>query len=159
MAKINDDTLAGLILLAYSLVHIFYLTPDQVELHLHDTVLVMSPRFFCYVTAGILAILSAVLIFLSLRPKGQKAAAEAPVTSWKPFMRGMFCTALSCAYVLLASILGFFASTALAMVAFLLYFGVRDWLGILIFLVIILGSIYLFFVQALKVVMPEGLLY
>jgi hypothetical protein len=159
MAKINNDTLAGLILLAYSLIHIFYLTPDQVELHQNDTMLALSPRLFCYITAGTLAVLSTILIFMSLSPKSQKQAAEAAATSWQPFMRGLFCTAVACAYAALASVLGFFVSTAIAMIALLLYFGVRSWAGILVFLVIILGFLYLFFVEALKVVMPEGLLY
>lgn len=159
MVKANKDALAGFIMLAYSLIHIFYLTPVQVELHQNDTVLALSPRLFCYITAGTLACLSATLLFMSLSPKGRRAAAQAPPTSWQPLMRGLFCSALACAYVALASVLGFFVSTALAMVVFLIYFGVRSWSGILVFLVIVLGFIYLFFVQALKVVMPEGLFF
>lgn len=159
MAKINNDTLAGLIFLAYSLIHIFFLTPDQVELHQNDTVAALSPRLFCYITAGTLAVLSAILIIMSLSPKSQKEAAEATASSWRPFMRGVFCTAVACAYAALASVLGFFVSTAIAMIVLLLYFGVRSWSGILLFLVVILGFLYLFFVEALKVVMPDGLLY
>jgi len=45
------------------------------------------------------------------------------------------------------------------MTAFLLYFGVRRWVGIVLFLVVVLGFIYVLFIQALKVVMPDGLLY
>ena len=45
------------------------------------------------------------------------------------------------------------------MTVFLIYFGVKNWWGILLFLVIVLGFIYLLFVQALKVVMPDGLLF
>ena len=157
MAKINNDTLIGFVLLLYSLIHIFYLTPDQVELHQNDAVLAMSPRLFCYITAGTLAFLSAVLIGLSLTPGGQKAAASP--SSWRPLMRGLFCTAVACAYALLAGVLGFFVSTILAMIALLLYFGVRSWPGILLFLVVVLGFLYLFFVEALRVVMPDGLLY
>ena len=74
-------------------------------------------------------------------------------------MRGLFCTAVACAYALLAGVLGFFVSTILAMIALLLYFGVRSWPGILLFLVVVLGFLYLFFVEALRVVMPDGLLY
>ena len=158
MAKLNNDTLAGLIMLVYSLIHIFYLTPDQVELHQNDVLLALSPRLFCYITAGLLGGLSTLLVILSLTPKGQ-ATAAAPAASWQPLMRGLFSTAMACAYALLASFLGFFVSTALAMTVFLIYFGVRNWSGILLFLVIVLGFIYLLFVEALKVVMPDGLLY
>ena len=159
MVKINNDTLAGLIMLAYSLVHIFYLTPDQVELHQRDILLAMSPRLFCYITAGTLALLSVILILMSVSPKSRAAAAEAPATPWQPLIRGLFCTAIACAYAALAGVLGFFASTVLTMIVLLFFFGVRNWYGILLFLVVIMGFLYLFFVKALKVVMPDGLLY
>jgi MFS family permease len=159
MAKINNDTIAGFIMLAYSLIHIFYLTPDQVEMHQSNTVLAMSPRLFCYITAGTLGVLSAVLITMSFSPKSQKAAADAKTPSWEPLMRGLFCTAIACAYVAMASVLGFFVSTTLAMIVLLFYFGVKNWKGILLFLVVVLGFLYLFFVKALKVVMPDGLLF
>jgi hypothetical protein len=111
MAKINNDTWAGFIMLAYSLIHIFYLTPDQVEMHQSDTLLALSPRLFCYITAGTLGVLSAVLITMSFSPKSQKAAADAKAPSWEPLMRGLFCTAMACAYVAWRSVLGFFVST------------------------------------------------
>ena len=155
--RINNDTIAGIIMLVYSLFHIFYLTPDQVELHQNDTLLALSPRLFCYITAGILTGLSSILIILSLTPKGQEAAVSN--SSWRPLMRGLCCTAMACAYVAMASVLGVFVSTALAMIAFLYYFGVRNWLGIALFLLVVLGFIYLLFIEALKVVMPEGLLF
>jgi hypothetical protein len=74
-------------------------------------------------------------------------------------MRGLFSTAMACAYVALAHYIGFFVSTALAMTVFLIYFGVKKWSGILLFLFVVLGFIYLLFVKALKVVMPDGLLF
>lgn len=159
MAKINNDTLAGFIFLAYSLIHIFILTPDQVEMHQEVALAAMSPRLFCYITAGTLAVLSAALIFLSLSPKSRAAGAGEGASSWQPLMRGLFCTAVAAAYATLAGVLGFFVSTALAMIALLLYFGVRSWSGILIFMTVVLGFLYLFFVKALKVVMPDGLLF
>ena len=159
MAKVNNDILASFIMLAYALFHIFYLTPDQVELHQHDTTLALSPRFFCYITAALLAGLSTILVFLSFRKKSRMGAVRESATSWQPLMRGLFSTAIACVYVLLASVIGFFVSTALAMIVFLIYFGVRNWAGILIFLVVVLGFIYLLFIEALKVVMPDGLLF
>ena len=160
MSKISNDTLAGLVLLVYSLIHIFYITPNQVELHLNDTVLALSPRLFCYITGGLLSGLSAILLIQSIRKNGRgKTEETAEPTSWQPLMRGLFSAAMACAYVALASLLGFFAATALAMTVFLIYFGVRRWSGILLFLFVVLGFIYLLFVKALKVVMPDGLLF
>ena len=157
MSKLNNDTLAGLILLAFSLLLAFYFTPTQVEIHQHIAIVANSPRFFCYLTAGMLGVLSVILIFLGRRKDAQTA--EAQPASWKPLWRGLLSTAIACLYVILANFLGFFVSTALAMTFFLVYFGIRKWTGVLLFLVIVLGFIYLLFVQALKVVMPDGLLF
>lgn len=159
MVKFNNDTIAGSILLVFSLVLAFYITPNQVELHRNIVLLALSPRLFCYITAATLGVLSAVLIYFSLKKDAQAAAAAAPPTPWQPLLRGLFSAAVACVYALLAGVLGLFVSTALAMTVFLIYFGVRRWSGILLFLFIVLGFIYLLFVQALKVVMPDGLLY
>ena len=158
MARINRDTIAGGILLAFSLILAFYLTPDQVE-YRANVPAALSARLFCYITAGLLGMLSLVLIIMSLRKNGQTAAAQGAHTSWEPIIRGALCTVVSAVYVALSSVLGFFTSTALAMIVFLLYFGVKKWTGILLFLVIILGFIYLLFVEALKVAMPDGLFF
>lgn len=155
MERVNKDTFAGLILLVFSLIHIIYIIPSQVDLHRSDAMLALSPRLFCYITGGLLAGLAAILLLASLR----KGAAEGPADSWQPLMRGLFSTALAVAYVALAGILGFFISSALAMTAFLIYFGVRNWAGILVFLVVVLGFIYLLFIKGLKVVMPDGLIF
>ncbi len=159
MAKFNNDTWAGLIMLVFSLVLAFYITPNQVELHRNIQLLALSPRLFCYITAGLLGVLSAVLVFLSFKKEAQESAAANRYNSWQPLMRGLFSTAVACVYALLSGILGIFVSTALAMTVFLIYFGVRQWKGMLLFLFIVLGFIYLLFVQALKVVMPDGLFY
>ena len=157
MVKFNNDTWAGLIMLVFSLVLAFYITPNQVELHRNVVLLALSPRLFCYVTAGLLGFLSAILIYLSLKKDAQSLKEQ--YTSWQPLMRGLFCTGIACIYALLSGILGIFVSTALAMTVLLIYFGVRSWKGILLFLVVLLGFIYFLFVQALKVVMPDGLLF
>lgn len=158
MAKLNRDNIAGLIMLVFSLVLIFYITPDQVESH-GNVPMALSARSFCYITGGLLAILSFILIITSSKKSAQAAIAKSEKSSWEPLIRGLACTAMAAAYIASSSFLGFFVSTAVAMTVFLIYFGVKNWWGILLFLVIVLGFIYLLFVQALKVVMPDGLLF
>jgi len=158
MAKFNRDNVAGLILLAFSLLLAFYLTPNQVEARSGGP-LALSPRLFCYLSSGLLGVLSCILFFSNLKQKTATAAAETGPGSWEPIMRGLSCTVLACLYVVLANFLGFFVSTALAMTVFLFYFGVRKWYGILLFQLVVLGFIYLLFVKALKVVMPDGILF
>ena len=158
MVKFNRDSISGLVLLIFSLILAFYLTPDQVESH-GSVPVALSPRLFCYLTAGLLGILSVMLIAASLKNGGRAGAGTSRYTSWEPIVRGMICTLVACAYVAMSDYLGFFASTALAMVIFLVYFGVKRWWGILLFLIVLLGFVYLLFVQALKVVMPDGLLF
>lgn len=157
MAKLNRDTIAGLILVAFSLILAFYLTPAQVETH-GSAPAALSARLFCYITAGLLGVLSLILTIGSIRKSG-RAVVETEPKSWEPLIRGLSCTAVATIYVALSGVLGFFVSTALAMAVFLIYFGVRKWSGILLFLIIVLGFIYLLFVEGLKVMMPDGLLF
>lgn len=158
MVKFNRDATAGLILLVFSLILAFYLTPNHVESR-GDGPLALSPTLFCYLTSGLLGALSLILVFTSLKQNVETDVAETGPGSWEPFIRGLICTAIACLYIAGADILGFFVSTAVTMTVFLIYFGVRKWIGILLFQVIILGFIYLLFIRALKVVMPDGLFF
>jgi hypothetical protein len=157
MANLNQDSIAGLILLAFSLILAFYLTPTQVEMQ-GQVPAALSPRLFCYIMSGLLAVLSLALVVMSMR-SGAKVVVETQQTSWEPLVRGLLCSAIAAVYIALSGVLGFFVSTALAMTVFLIYFGVRKWSGIVLFLVIILGFIYLLFIQGLKVVMPDALFF
>ena len=158
MVKFNRDNIAGLVLLVFSLILAFYLTPNHVESRSGGP-LALSPRLFCYLTSGLLAVLSLILTFSNLKRNAETAVAETRLNSWEPIIRGLICTAIACLYVAMADILGFFVSTALAMTVFLIYFGVRKWSGILLFQIVVLGFIYLLFIKALKVVMPDGILF
>ncbi len=158
MVKLNRDSIAGLVLLTFSLILAFYLTPNHVETH-GNVPAALSPRLFCYLTSGLLGILSTMLIVVSLKNSVLTNTGESSYKSWEPITRGLICTAVACAYIAMSDSIGFFVSTALAMVIFLVYFGVKKWWGILLFLTVLLGFIYLLFVQALKVVMPAGLLF
>lgn len=158
MVKLNRDSISGLILLAFSLILAFYLTPNQVESH-GSVPAALSPRLFCYLTSGLLGMLSMMLIVVSLKDSGRTNAGASQYSSWEPIARGMICAFVACVYIAMSASLGFFVSTALAMIIFLVYFGVKKWWGILLFLIVLLGFIYLLFVQALKVVMPDGILF
>ena len=157
MAKLNRDGIAGLILLAFSLILAFYLTPTQVEMQ-GQVPPALSPRLFCYIMSGLLAVLSLALLVVSLKSDAKVAAGEQQA-SWEPLVRGLLCSAIAAVYIALSGVLGFFVSTALAMTVFLVYFGVRKWRGIGLFLIIILGFIYLLFIEGLKVVMPDALFF
>ena len=158
MVKFNRDNIAGLILLAFSLILAFYLTPNHVGGR-GGGPLALSPTLFCYLTSSLLGLLSLILIFSNLKPDTATDSADTGAGSWEPIIRGLICTAVACLYIAMANILGFFVSTALAMTVFLIYFGVRKWFGILMFQIIVLGFIYLLFIKALKVTMPDGLLF
>ncbi|WP_024333017.1 tripartite tricarboxylate transporter TctB family protein [Desulfotignum balticum] len=158
MVKLNRDSIAGLVLLAFSLILAFYLTPNHVESH-GSVPAALSPRLFCYLTSGLLGMLSIMLIATSLKNSGRNGTGTIRYSSWEPITRGLICTVVACVYIAMSGYIGFFASTALAMIIFLVYFGVKKWWGILLFLIVLLGFIYLLFVQALKVNMPDGILF
>ena len=63
-----------------------------------------------------------------------------------------------CIYVALISVLGFFVASSLTAVFFMLYFGVKSYLQVLLVLVIMNTFIYMLFVWQLRISLPTGLL-
>ena len=86
MAKLNRDNIAGLIMLVFSLVLIFYITPEQVESH-GNVPMALSARSFCYITGALLAILSLILIITSSKKSAQAIIAKSENPSWEPLIR------------------------------------------------------------------------
>ena len=151
MAFLKRDVFAGLILMAFSLLLFFVLIPNQVEPAAGGPI-ALSPRLFCYVTAFLLLALSINLTLSALR-----SAEEAEEQTGNSLVRAAIAVVVSSVYVAGISFLGYFASTALALLFFLFFFGAKEIKTVFLFLLVILPFIYLLFVKGLKVILPEGL--
>ena len=71
---------------------------------------------------------------------------------------GMISFGFCAAYVLLITVLGFFAATSVFMISYMFFLGMRKWH---VLLAVTLGTdlaIYIFFVNQMRVILPTGIL-
>lgn len=154
MLRLNQDVISGAGLALFAALLYLVIIPNQVE-YSGTGPLALSPRLFCQITAVLLLILSLSLLVIGLRAKPEEE--EKAEATGHPLVRGAIAVALSALYVVLITYLGYFSSTILVMLFFLRFFGSKSWKAELLFLFIVIPFIYVLFVIALKVVLPEGL--
>ncbi len=153
----NKDVISGAALAVFAALLYLVIIPNQVEYNEAGPT-ALSPRLFCQITAVLLLILSVSLVVIGLRAKpGEEAEADSGAKG-SPFVRGSIAIAVSALYVVLITYLGYFTSTIMVTAFFLRFFGATSWKSGLLFIFVIIPFIYVLFVIALKVVLPEGLL-
>ena len=158
MAFLKRDVASGLFLALFSVLLYLVIIPYQVEPHASGP-LALSPRLFCHIIAVLLLALSIALVIAGLKDKSEAQEAQTDAETVRhPLLRGALAAAVSALYVMAISFLGYFVSTTAAMIFFLIFFGIKSWKGILLFLLVILPFIYVLFGIALRVILPKGLL-
>jgi hypothetical protein len=157
MLSAKRDVISGAALAIFSALLYLVIIPAEVE-HSEAGPLALSPRLFCDIIAILLLILSVSLLLIGLRAKPEDEELADPEAKGHPLVRGGIAVAVSALYVVLITYMGYFSSTILVMIFFLRFFGAQSWKNGLLFLFVIIPFIYVLFVIALKVVVPEGLL-
>lgn len=108
--------------------------------------------------AGSTLALSAFWIVRSIKFRTPKASERIRFDWSYDNLKPMVIVAVTIAYVALIFALGYFAATALYLIVGSLVLGVTSWRMIAIAVLLLLPSMYLFFVILLAVNLPEGLL-
>ncbi len=154
--RLNKSVMAGILLLAFSIVAMVYIIPTQIQTS-RTYSQEMSPRFFPDLAMTILLILSIILIVA----KSKTSPAEDDV---EPFRRkelsqvgGTVIIMGLC--VFLIKTIGFFVCTTGALVGLMLYLGARNWKVICIAMVVLPVFIYLLFEKGLNLELPRGILF
>jgi putative tricarboxylic transport membrane protein len=155
----HRDTIAGLFFTVISLLLLFVLIPYQIETS-EGGPIALSPRLFCEISGYLLFFLSVMLTFSSIcNVSKDKKTKEDVFINTDILIRGGVAVLVSFIYVLIMPKLGYFISTAMTMIFFLCFFGVRNIKGFTFFLLIILPFIYVLFVLGLKVILPSGVFF
>lgn len=157
MAYMKKDILIGCILALFAVGLHLVVIPEQVASHGQGPV-ALSPRLFCHITAGLLLMLSLILVLTGIREKKEDLSSQDPAKDTR-ILQGIASVVLSAVYIVFINQAGYFVSTAFFMVIFLLGFGARGFKGILIFLAVILPFIYFLFTKLLKVILPSGIMF
>ncbi|GAA0410547.1 hypothetical protein GCM10009133_18840 [Cocleimonas flava] len=148
MRNIHLDTFIGLLMLLVS-AYFYYLAQNMPP----------EPAEFPKLVISILIVFSLVImskgVLLTLRAKKNGTI----VDHYFERIRGPMAVYLGlCVYVGLIELLGFFTSTTIASAFFMLLFGMRSYIKLLLVLIGINVFIYLLFVWQLKIVLPAGVL-
>jgi len=153
----------GLFFLAFAVIFILLIVPtigdDWRETAGVDVeFFTIGPRFFPYLSAGIMALLSVLLIIdTSLQTRsGAEGSPSAPTAEQlKPVLVFM---AIGSAYILTLPFLGVPIATPLCLMACFWYFDLRKWRWILPLAFGITAVIYFCFVKLMMVPLPMGFL-
>jgi hypothetical protein len=118
----------------------------------------VGPRFFPYLSAGIMALLSALIIVDSaLQVKSGSQVSRSPIRKeqLKPVLVFM---GIGTVYILSLSFLGVLVATPLCLMVFFWYFDLRKWGWILPLAIGITALIYICFEKLMMVPLPKGFL-
>ncbi len=118
----------------------------------------VGPRFFPYLSAGIMGFLSIMLIlesWLRIRSGLAKSRWVFPTERLKPVITSI---CIGIAYIAVLSPLGVIPATPLCLVVYFWYFGLRRWKWIIILPIGITAIIYICFEKLMMVPLPMGLL-
>jgi putative tricarboxylic transport membrane protein len=151
----RHDLYLGLIVSIFALTLVLWLIPRFVSDYATGEQ-GLSPRFFPYLIAFMMVLLSAILIFKALRPDAEQIKEE---TS-RPFdLSTLICIGVFIAYQQAISIIGFIPASFLALVSLMLLYGFRNWLTIGIYSALLIAVLSFFFEKVAQVPLPRGLLF
>lgn len=165
MFKIADFKIAVFFLICAS-VFGFLLVPTIEEEWSHSpkgkglsyTSYTLGPRFFPYLSASLMGLLSLLLLVKSLRSKKRHTEENKlprPKSEFQPVLVFM---ATGTGYIAFLSYLGVALATPLCLLALFWYFGLRKWSWILLLTIGVTIFIYAIFEKLMGIPLPQGIL-
>jgi len=162
MFKILDVKI-GLLFLIFALVLGIFLVPTIGQDWRQSTAaevdfFTVGPRFFPYLSAGIMAFLSLLLIFEGLRQRSSRANEARPVMRKDPLHPVLVFMGIGTGYIAALPFLGVAIATPLCLAAFFWTFELRRWGWIFLFSIGVTIAIYYIFEKLMGVPLPMGFL-
>lgn len=148
LGHVNDDQKLGLILVTLCIVLWFYAIPHHIVGN--------APKFFPRLVTMFLLIPSILLI---VTRRGDPRGTSQRFRDLKGIHKALATAGLFILYISLIDFIGFFTSGFLAIMVFMLFFGSRNWKGIIFIPATILFFIYVVIVKILSFPLPKGFIY
>jgi|TARA_B100002003_G_scaffold206404_1_gene200213 hypothetical protein len=150
----------GVLFLVFSMVYIFYITPNFVTNPLADSnadkmAWTLSPEALPYLNIGVFIAFSLIMVFQAIRTTNA-ALLEMNIGS---FGKIAFVVAWSFLYTYLLPIFGFFLLSPVFMAVLILAFGLQNWMLVLAVSVAMPVLMDTFFFQMFQIILPEGSLW
>ena len=108
MAYMKKDILIGCILALFAVGLHLVVIPEQVASHGQGPV-ALSPRLFCHITAGLLLMLSLILVLTGIREKKEDLSSQDPAKDTR-ILQGIASVVLSAVYIVFINQAGYFVS-------------------------------------------------
>jgi hypothetical protein len=134
----------------------FFIVPNQIPGS--PVPVALSPRLFCQIATVLIIVLSAIFMVNGFYAQTNNQVDENKLDI-REKIRVIISILCAIAYVFFIPIIGYFFSTIITLLFFLLFFGARKWLPISLTVIVITIFVYLFFTKALRVVFPSGILF
>ncbi|MGO1871116.1 MAG: tripartite tricarboxylate transporter TctB family protein [Halomonas sp.] len=148
MKTLHSDVLIGLAMLIFSI--IFLTLSAQMP---------SDPALFPKLILTILIIFSFLITWSGVSKTWAAEKKEVKQTPVFKHIRVPLVTFIAlCLYIALINILGFFAASSIVAIFFMIYFGMRSYVQVILVLLIMNTFIYLLFVWQLRIALPTGLL-
>ena len=157
------DFKIGLFFLAFALLFAVVIVPTVGEDWRQSTVgdvefFTVGPRFFPFLTAGIMGILAILLMVGSLlRQKSGAAESRVPINKeqLKPVLVFI---GIGLLYIISLPLLGVIVATPVCLMVYFWYFDLRKWVWVLLLSIGITAVIYICFEKLMMVPLPLGFL-
>jgi len=157
------DLKIGLFFLSFSLIFAFLLVPTIQEDWAHSSKgriqsYTLGPRFFPYLAAGLMGLLSIMLIVQNLRPHKLKINEDKLPPRKNEFYPVLAFMSMGMAYIIILPFIGVPLATPLCLFCFFWYFGNRNLTWILLFAMGVTVFIYGVFEKLMGIPLPMGIL-
>ena len=121
----------------------------------------LSPAFFPELAFFFLIILSVFLLILNIikwhrKEIGDKVTERLDKGQIRQVGTVLF---ILLVYIHMISVIGYYISSFLTLIIFMLNFKVREWNKLLVLPVILMSLVFLFFEKGLKILLPRGILF
>lgn len=116
----------------------------------------LGPRFFPYLSASLMGLLSILLMAKSLYAKKQHAEENKLLRSKSGFQPVLVFMVIGSGYIAFLPYLGVALATPLCLLTLFWYFGVRKWIWILLFTIGVTIFIYVVFEKLMGIPLPQG---
>ncbi len=157
------DFKIGLFFLAFALLFACIIVPTVGEDWRQSTVgdvefFTVGPRFFPFLTAGIMGILAILLMVGSLL-RQKSGAAESRVPIHKEQLKPVLVfIGIGLLYIISLPLLGVIVATPVCLMVYFWYFDLRKWVWVLLLSIGITAVIYICFEKLMMVPLPLGFL-
>jgi hypothetical protein len=148
LGQVNDDQKLGLVLVLFCIILWFYAIPYHI--------VGKAPKFFPRLVTIFILIPSILLIFTR---RGGPREIPQRFRDLKGIHKALATAGLFILYILFMDFIGYFTSSFVAIMVFMLFFGSRSWKGIIFIPATILFFIYIVIVKILSFPLPKGLIY